>query len=483
MAVEKNRAYLKDISVKTTSGRELTWDQDFNTGIQNYSLMAPDSTGRVKVSLSVPKGMSARVNGKVYKKGMAVSLSSSGKANLVIKVIKKESKKTYSRIYRLTIASASNNAYLSDLKVSTSNTWNSATLEYDPAFSKTTTSYTTREYSESSRNMMNIWPVAEDSGSSITVTPVADVGNDADHYLKDDGTIESISTNGHYRYPVYFIKGKISATVRITVTSQSGKQQKSYEVTLLRSKSVSDSGMTPLIMSPKQLTLYLGSSGKSTGSLNATYAGDTEGRTPTFEWTSGDEKIAKVDSKGNVTAVGIGETQIWAAYNGDEVSATVTVKGPTLELSKYACYLYTCSGYRSCSITPKLNGEPTSGVSWRVTQGSTYVSVTSFGKITAKKPGTAIVTATKNGVSKTCTVIVRKPSFTLSRYSVTINKGGTYKLKIKVRVPSGKLTYKLGNKQIVSVNGNGMITGRKEGNTTITFKCNGIKRVLKVRVK
>jgi len=483
MAVEKNRAYLKDIRVKTTSGKELTWDQDFNTGINDYSLLVPESAGKVKVFLSVPQGMKAKVNGHAYKKGMAVNLSSEGKAEIAVKVIKREANRTYTRAYKLIVSSASNNAYLSDLKISSSNTWNSATLEYDPSFSKDTDSYTTREYSESSRNMMNVWPVAEDSGSSITVTPVTDVGNDADHYLKDDGTIEGISANGHYRYPVYFIKDKTSATVRITVTSQSGKLQKSYEVTLLRSKSVSDAGTTPLIITPKQLTLYLGSSGKSAETLNASYAGETEGRTPTFEWTSGDDEIAKVDSNGKVTAVGIGETQIWAAYNGDEVSATVTVKGPTLELSKYACYLYTCSGHRTCTIVPKLNGEPTSGVSWKVTQGSAYVSVTSSGKITAIKPGTAIVTATKNGVNKTCTVVVRKPAFTLSRSVVTIKKGATCKLKVKVCVPSGKMTYIIKDKRILSVSGDGVIKGKAAGSTTMIIRCNGISRALKVIVQ
>lgn len=483
MAVEKNRAYLKDISVKTMAGKELKWDQDFNTGIQNYSLLAPDSTGKVKITLSVPSGMKATVNGKAYKKGMTVKLSSAGKANLKIKVIKKESKKTYTRTYKLTITSASNNAYLKDMKVSTSNTWGSSLVEYDPAFSKTTTSYTTRNYSESNRSFMNIWPVAEDSGSTVTVTPVADVGNDKDHYLKDDGNIEGITSGSHVRYPVYFVKGKLSATVRITVTSQSGKLEKQYEMTLLRDKSVSDNGTTPLVMTPKNMTLYLGGFGKSTGTLTAEFDTADESIVPTFEWTSGDEKIATVDSNGNVTAVGIGETQIWAAYNGDEVSAKVTVKGPTLTLSKYACYLYTCSGHRTATVTAMLNGEKTGGVSWKMTQGSKYASVSQSGKITAKKPGTAIVTATKDGITKTCTVIVRKPTFTLSKSSVTIRKGKTYKLKIKACTPSGKLTYKVKSKAIASVSGKGVIKGRKKGTTTITFRCNGISRTLKVKVR
>ena len=102
------------------------------------------------------------------------------------------------------------------------------------------------------------------------------------------------------------------------------------------------------------------------------------------------------------------------------------------------------------------------------------VSVDKNGKITPKKPGTAVITVkTKNGKTARCNVTVRNApnSISLSRNKATRGAGDSYQLT--ATLPKGTMgTYQWSssNNKVVSVDKNGKINPIKAGKATITVK-------------
>lgn len=478
MAVAKNRAYLEDIIVKGDDGKSPEWNEDFVTGVLGYKLMAKDNCQYVTLKLKMPPEVKVKIEGKKYTPNMRIPLKG-GKTHVKISAIKKIGGKTEKRIYSLNITKKSNNAYLKELKISTSNTYNMGMVDFNPTFDKMTKSYTTAEYKEAGVKKMNIWTEPEDPAAHVSVIPMDNVGNDEDHYLKDDGTVEASNINGKFRFPIYFVKGQRTATVKIVVKSQSGKSKREYRVTLLRSKEAGDEGLNPLVISPRSLVLYMTDEGRSAElTLKFRDGKEPEGK---IEWTTSDEKVVTVTSDGRVKAVGIGSARIFASVNGDETSIPAVVKIPVLELSKYTCYLYTCKGSNKYSLKAKLNGKLVKNAKFRVTQGKGFASVNSKGVVVARKPGTSIITVAVKQMKKTCTVIVRKPKIKINRKRITLRPGEKFPLKIKA-IPTGRINYKVENASIVRLSPELKIIGKKKGKTFIEFRCNGAKKRVAIRV-
>lgn len=117
------------------------------------------------------------------------------------------------------------------------------------------------------------------------------------------------------------------------------------------------------------------------------------------------------------------------------------------------------------------------------------VQVSADGKITAKKKGSATITATTaNGKTASCQVTVKAApkKFSLNKKSVTLKKGKTF--RIRVKLPSGtasnKKTYSSSNKKTVTVSDTGKVKAIRKGKARITVKTfNGKKAVLNVTVK
>lgn len=115
--------------------------------------------------------------------------------------------------------------------------------------------------------------------------------------------------------------------------------------------------------------------------------------------------------------------------------------------------------------------------------------VSSKGKITAKKPGKAVITATAaNGKKTTCTVTVKKApkKIGVKTRVKTLKKGKSFKIKVNLpkNTASNKLTYKSGKPKVASVSRNGKVTAKKKGTTMITVRTfNGKKTTVKVVVR
>lgn len=131
--------------------------------------------------------------------------------------------------------------------------------------------------------------------------------------------------------------------------------------------------------------------------------------------------------------------------------------------------------YAGESKTLSISGTD-SAVTW--SSSNTSVATVSSGKVTAKKQGTATITAKVDEQELTCSVTVKKP--VLSAKSSTITAG--QKQTLKVTKNAGKVTWSSNKKSVAIVSGKGVVTAKKAGTATITASVDGCKLTCKVKV-
>ena len=134
----------------------------------------------------------------------------------------------------------------------------------------------------------------------------------------------------------------------------------------------------------------------------------------TVKWSSSNEAVAAVDSNGKVTAKKAGTAVITAtSSNGKTAGCTVTVKQKEIAITGISLNKSTTSITEgesetlTATITP-LNATGDKTVKWS-SSNEAVAAVDSNGKVTAKKAGTAVITATSsNGKTAGCTVTVKQ---------------------------------------------------------------------------
>ncbi len=227
MAAEQKEAYATNMEVEDA----LSWSSDFHPGLAEYEIVMQAGSESTTLTLTVPEGMSAEVDGQPYKKGgVRIALGADGRAEVNVTVTRDSETMTYALLIRCQSADSS----LSELLASKSNAYNASLYELSPSFAAETTEYTV-DVREEGRAFENIWPTAADSNASVKVYAVKNISADR---VQEDGTIKVTATNqGHDRYAVYHADGKegtANTVVRVEVTSESGLEATSYTVTFLR---------------------------------------------------------------------------------------------------------------------------------------------------------------------------------------------------------------------------------------------------------
>lgn len=185
-------------------------------------------------------------------------------------------------------------------------------------------------------------------------------------------------------------------------------------------------------------------------------------------WKSNKKSIAIVDEYGKVTGIKPGEAIITATADGSSTSCILTVKLPTVELNTTSATIY-----RGQSI--KLSASVSSGVSptWKTNKKSVAI-VDATGTVTAMKNGTAIITATVDGVSKTCEITVQKPIITLSATELTLGAGN--KATLTALVSSGNLpVWSTSNSNIITVSSKGELKALQKGKAYVYATEDGTK--------
>ncbi len=260
-------------------------------------------------------------------------------------------------------------------------------------------------------------------------------------FKSSSSAIASVNTYGK-------ITAKKSGTATITAKIRNGEA--SCKITVRK---------TEITLSKTSISLEHGETVRLTASTSNQSA---------VTWKSNKKSVATVDDKGVIIGMKPGEAVITAAAGGTSKTCRITVKAPTVKLSSTKLKLYRGqTAQLTATVSSKLSP------SWR-TNKSSVAAVREDGTVTAIKHGTAIITATVDGISRTCEVTVEPPKITLSKEVLTLQAGAAYKLS--AAVSSGNpAVWSTSNERIVTVSADGTVTAWQKGKAYIYASEDGTK--------
>lgn len=269
-------------------------------------------------------------------------------------------------------------------------------------------------------------------------------------YSSSNSNVVSVSTSGK-------LTAKKAGAATITVTA--GGKRAYANVTVSNSENY----------------LELSSSHISMGIGESRYASYKTNISGSISWSSSNSSVVSVNRYGYITAKKAGSAYITASIDGKSASMYVTVKDNG--------YLYfdTSSINLGVGDIDYLNPITNlSGLSYS-SSNSSVVSVSTTGKITAKKIGTATITVRASGYSDTIKINVSEtPYITFNASSINLNVNGTTKLNVNTNL--NNLYWRSSNTSVVSVDQKGNITGKSVGTAIITASSNGYSNSIYVTV-
>lgn len=269
------------------------------------------------------------------------------------------------------------------------------------------------------------------------------------------------------------VTGRTTGTAKITVTTADG--------------GFSDSCIVEVVQLATGVTLSFSSISLEAGKTKTISASVTPSSATykTVTWTSSNEKIAKVNSAGKVTAISAGSVTITATSKDGAASASckVTVKQPATsvtikstsgtDLSKTTLKIAVGSK-KTIVATLKPNNVTNKNVTWS-TSNKSIATVTSSGVVKGIKAGSVKITATSGdgAASKTITIKIYTPvkSVSLNKTSLTLKEGGS--ATVTPTIQPSNATYKTvtwtsSNYDVATVDENGKITAKSVGYAVIT---------------
>lgn len=268
-------------------------------------------------------------------------------------------------------------------------------------------------------------------------------------FSSSNSAVASVNTYGK-------ITAKKSGSATITAKIKNGEA--SCKVTVEK---------TAIELSDRQITLEAGESKKLKASAST-------GHPVTFK--SSKSSIASVDENGRILAKKPGTASITATADKTSVKCKVTVRQPSVKLSKSSASLYRKKKLR-LSVTSSSKNPP----KWKSNKKS-VATVDQKGLVTAVKHGSAVITVTVDGVSRTCEITVKKPEIQFEKESLTLTIGESYQTKVTVS-SKNKPEYSSSNQNVASVDQNGKIRGKSAGKAYIYAKEDGTKERITVTVK
>lgn len=260
---------------------------------------------------------------------------------------------------------------------------------------------------------------------------------------------------------------KIGDPVIITATTVSGNKMATCKVTVTEP-------VTGLIISPTSKTLKKG----QYFTIKATVYPTDRVTNDTVLWASSNPKVAKVDSKGKVTAVAGGKATIQAKTEDQGFlgfcTVTVIEKVSKITLNHKSAYL--SKGQKLTLKATVSNSTATNKKVVWTSSNKKVATVNSKGQVVAKGNGTTTikVKATDgSGKYATCTirVITRTTSVRLNQYYMTCIKGRSYRLTAKVYPTNAsikKIKWTSSNPKVARVSQSGIVTAVGKGTCKIT---------------
>lgn len=195
---------------------------------------------------------------------------------------------------------------------------------------------------------------------------------------------------------------------------------------------------------------------------------------PTY--SSSKRSIASIDSSGLITAKKAGTTKISVKSGKSITYCNITVSKTIITLNKKSISL-------EHGETWKLTAKTSNGSTPTFKSNKKSVAtVSDQGKITALKPGEAIITVKTDQTEAQCKVKVKKPTITLSAKNYTLTVG--QQQKIKAKVSSGlEPTWSSSKSSVAFVDQDGQVTAVKTGTATIKAKLDGITATCIIHVQ
>lgn len=277
------------------------------------------------------------------------------------------------------------------------------------------------------------------------------------------------------------ITAKNPGSAAITVTTKSGYYKATCNITVVQLA-------TKVTLDYAAVTLSAGKTKTLTATLKPTNATNK-----TVKWTSSNTNVAKVNSKGKVTAVGAGTATIKATSGDNAVYSsckiTVLQQVTSIKLSSSSAYLHIG---KSMVITAAI--KPANATNKKITWTSSddsVATVDSDGVVKGLKKGTVTITASaENGkITANCKVTVSKAvtGISLNKSAVTVAVGKTTSLTPTIKPSNAankNVTWSSNNRDVATVNSKGVITAKSNGYAEITAKTKdgGYKAVCRVTV-
>ncbi len=272
-------------------------------------------------------------------------------------------------------------------------------------------------------------------------------------------------------------KGKVTGIsigyATITATATDGSEaEASCTVRIVRPA-------TSVFINKSTLIMFVGSTKKLKATVkpkNATYK--------TAKWSSSDSGIAIVDSDGTVIAVKAGNAMITAKArdsSGKKAICYVTVRervaATSVTLQDKAITMVPGETQMVNVVLAPANS--TDGKTWSTDNSAVATVNKTTGKITAKATGKAYITVmTSSG--KTATVEVTVIGLNVSK--LVTEEYTTYSGALSVEGATTAVTWRVDNPLIAVVTGNGTVSTRSVGKTTITATVNGRKLTCEIIV-
>lgn len=266
------------------------------------------------------------------------------------------------------------------------------------------------------------------------------------------------------------IKAKAAGTATITVTSKSNSKVKATcKVTVKQP-------VKEIRISKSVLAVQKGKTVNIKATVKPKNASNKK-----LKYKTSNKKIATVNSKGKVKAIKNGTVTITVtAADGSKKKATCKVGVYTAKIKKATVSpsKKTLNVGKTVTLKTKIKSPSKGAVNlftW-TSSNKKVASVDAKGKVKALKAGTATITGTAADGSKkkvTCKITVKQPvkKVTITPSSAQVTEGQKVKLKVNVspaNASNKKVTWKSNNTSIATVDGNGVVTGKKAGNATIT---------------
>ena len=303
---------------------------------------------------------------------------------------------------------------------------------------------------------------------AATVTP-ENAENKSIIWSSNNEAVATVDANGT-------VIAKRAGTAVITATSTNGKSA-GCTVTVEKKQIP----VTEVRLSESTVGIVEGSTYK----LTATVLPENTTDSKNVSWSSNNEAVATVDANGNVTAKRAGTAVITAtSTNGKTAGCTVTVSKKEIPITEVRLNKSTetlTEGETTTLTATVLPENTTYGKSVKWSSSNVAVAtVDLMGKVTAKRAGTAIITATsENGKTASCTITVNKKDTNITITEVRLNKstetlteGDTTTLTATVlpeNTTYGKsVKWSSSNVAVATVDLMGKVTAKRAGTAIIT---------------